>query len=156
MGCLQSLLTSTFNENYNNNTCVICWSASSNVIVIPCGHHQICESCALHLRRRNHREVIISQETNIFFKHITCPICFHASGVIKTFPNRTEREYQCSVCKKNSEINCLIIPCCNFSVCYECCLNFETNQGENHISLSTDFSIVCPVCRREGTMITLS
>lgn len=147
MGCLQS--TTLSKQNYINE-CVICCSASSNVMLIPCGHHQICNTCAFRLLKMvPKREVKLTRETNKYFKNITCPICFQSGGLIKMFSNRTEGR-KCSVCK--TIVNAFIIPCCcKCNICYECCLDFVSNGSEHEISLSSEFSIVCPVCRREGT-----
>lgn len=147
MGCLQS------SAQENEDECVICCSVSSNVILIPCGHKQICSTCALHLSKRvQSRQLNLRQESNNYFKNITCPICLQGGGLIKIFSNRLP-QYECSVCKTITDMNAFILPCyCNSNTCYECCSNFETNQSE--VSFYSDISIVCPICRTEGTFIS--
>ena len=159
MGCIQSLFHS-LHEN-EDNLCVICYSAFSNVVLIPCGHYQICNICAIHFGRMVPRKtVILSQETNNYFKYIRCPICFQNSGLIKIFSNR--KEAKCKICQ-TKEINGLILPCSNFTMCFDCCLDFASNQSDenqsdenqNRIYFSTIFSVICPICRSEGAMIKL-
>jgi len=173
MNCLQSSSTLTSYEveeaqaqaQINKIECVICYSIvsprlfyrtlNSNVIFIPCGHYQICQHCVFRLQRKvSCTKVVI---TNDYLKYLKCPSCLKFSAVLKLFPNKSEN-FQCTVCKKTKEIDSLIIPCFNFSVCYDCCLNFvsKTNQSEfqkNEIYVHTNFSIICPICKAEGIYI---
>ena len=149
MGCVQSSQdTRSDTRTSQNNECVICFSASSNVIIYPCGHYQICSSCAHRLRKWRIR--YLNLKTNNFFKRITCPTCFEPGGMIKIFP---DGNHKCRVCKEKF-VDALILPCSHFEICYECCSDFTVNRLQ--INVLSEYTLLCPICRGEGGMFIVS
>ena len=150
MGCFQSYFSRRVDLIIRDNVCAVCLSASSNVIIYPCGHFQLCSVCAAHIRKWRMRKCVrLNQNTNKFFYRISCPTCFENGGLIKIFP---AGNHKCRVCKEQF-VDALILPCSHFEICYKCCLDFSVNRLQ--ITVMEDHALSCPICRDEGAMFTI-